>query len=189
MRKEPTESPMASACTVVHQAMTGMAVPGDRDRTSPRHSDRRSLRSHTLKMSLLSCIQSLYARARRRPRRKTGGLNPRGRRRVETCAPDFNVRFIVKFTLSIGPYIGKPHSGNAGQRSNSQFHPRIRCSTIISQNNPVHPNFGQSGKRRTTYPCHATNNFIVHHCERQTSRYLPRRANRFPFHHLGNAVA
>ena len=149
MRKRPTESPMASACTVVHQAMTGMAVPDDKDRTSqPCRPDRRNLRSHTsIITSLLSCIQFPYARVRPHLRRKTGGLNPRGRRSVETCAPDFHVRFsIVKSTLSIGPYIGTPHSGIAGQRSNAQLHPRIPCSAIIPRNQPMHPNFGQPGK-------------------------------------------
>ena len=182
---------MVSALIAVHQAMTGAVVLDIRGTTSPspRRSDQQSLQSHTsIITSLLSCIQSLYARVRPRPR-KTGGLNPRGRRRVETCAPDFNVRFIVKFTLSIGPYIGKPHSGNAGQRSNSQLHPRIRCSTLIPQNNPMHSNFGQPGERRITCPCHTTNNLIVHHCGCKTSRYISRCANRFPFHYLGNAVA
>ena len=149
MRKGRIESLTASACTAVNQAMTGTVVPGDRDRTSPipRRSDRQSLQSHTsIITSLPLCIRFLYAQVRPRPR-KTGGLNPRGRRRVETCAPDFNVRSIVKFILSIGPYIGKPHSGTAGQRSNSQLHSRIRCSTPIPQNNPVHSNCGQSGKR------------------------------------------
>ena len=169
MRKWRIESPTASACTAVNQAMTGAVVPDIRGRTNRiqlRRSDRRSLRSHnSIITSLLSCIRFPYAQVRPRPR-KTGGLNPRGRRRVETCVPHFNVRFTIEFILSIGPYIGKPHSGIAGQRSNSQLHSRIRCSTPIPQNNPMHPNCSQSGKRRITYPCYTTDDLIVHHCER-----------------------
>ena len=193
MRKRHIESPTASACTAVHQAMTGTVVPGDRHRISPspRRSDRQSPQSRTsIITSLLSCISSLYTRTRHHPQRKTGGLNPRGRRRVETCAPHFNVRFfIVKFTLSIGSYIGKPHSGIAGQWSNSQLHPRVPHPAIISRNNPMCPNFGQSGERRLAYPRHTTSELILHHRRCQTSRHLPHRAHRLPFHYLGNALA
>ena len=183
---------MVFASTVAHRVTASTIALNLREEINSRQARPRNpslqLPTSVMTTDLPSHIRFLYDPAQPRLQRKTGRLNPRGRRSVETCLLDIHVHSIVE-SLSIGLNIGKHHPGIAGQQSNSQLHSRSRRSAIISRNKTMCSYLGQPGKWCIAYPCHSSSDPIVHHCRCPTPRHFPHRPHRVPFPYLGNALA